>query len=463
MRNWVAACVGLALAVAPAAASAQSAVTPEQAATLGQQAYLYGFPLTEFVRTWDQFTSVRCPDVRGNAPVNAFSAIERLADESARTVVAPNVDTLYSIAEVDLGHGPVVLSHPAMGERYFVFELMDPYTNVVGYIGSRTTGGRAGRFAITWSGHPGPRVPGAKVVTVPSRRVWVTGRTLVRGPADQAKALKLMARYRLSPPGGPRRFARGCRPGRARVIHQQTGAAFLDALNHALADNPPPARDAPQLQALAAVGVGVGPGLSPARAGLSPEAYQALIDSVDATAAGFPQAARQSILGTARTHGGWSTPPANIGAYGTDYTTRAAVALLGFGANTPAEAIYPTAYMDATGAMLDGRRSYRLVFAKGDLPPTRAFWSLTMYDRDGYLVPNRGGRYAIGDSHPGLVRRPDGSIVVVAQRTKPAEPGVNWLPTPPGEFRLNLRLYRPRSSALDGTWAPPPIEPQAPS
>ncbi len=458
VATGVAVLVGLALGVAPAGASAPSAVTPEQAAALGQQAYVYGLPLMEFLRSREQFTSVRCPDDRGNAPINSFSAVNRAADAKARSVVAPNVDTLYTISELDLGRGPVVLSHPGMGGRYFVFELLDPYTNIVGYIGSRTTGARAGRFAITWSGHPGRRVAGARVVPVASRRIWVIGRTLARGPADTRRALRLMRRYRVSPPGGPRRFSRDCRAGRARTIAPLTGEAFLDALGVALRDNPPPARDDAQLAALAAIGVG--PGLRPSQAGLSPQAYRALIDAVDATARAFPHAARQSVLGRARDNHGWATPPDDVGDYGVDYTTRAAVAILGLGANTPAEATYPTAYLDANGDTLDGTRSYRLVFAKGQLPPARAFWSLTMYDEDGFLVPNREHRFAIGDSHPGLVRRSDGSVVVVMQRRRPAERRVNWLPTPAGPFRLNLRLYVPTASALDGSWKPPAIQPR---
>jgi len=120
------------------------------------------------------------------------------------------------------------------------------------------------------------------------------------------------------------------------------------------------------------------------------------------------------------------------------------------------EAIYPTAYGDSTGTPLSGDSSYRLVFPKD--PPNRAFWSLTLYDGDGYLVANPQRRYAIGDSHPPLHRKADGSVVVVLQRTRPTEPDVNWLPTPAGEFRLNLRIYRPRASVLSGAWQPPPVD-----
>ena len=155
-----------------------------------------------------------------------------------------------------------------MGHRYFVFQLMDPYTNVFAYIGTRTTGSRAGRFAITWTGHPGRRVPGATVIRSAYRRVWVIARTLAGDRADQLRAIKLMQQYQLTPPGGAVRFPRGCRPGQPSSAAMPTGLAFLDALGQALQQNPPPAGDRPLLSQLAAVGVG--PGLRPEQAGLDP-------------------------------------------------------------------------------------------------------------------------------------------------------------------------------------------------
>src|SRR3954464_7313896 len=140
------------LALAPAADSAKGAAAPtrDEAVQAGREAYLYGFPLIDFLRIRRENTSVRAPDQRGNAPVNFFSHAPAFARPQDRTVVAPNVDTLYSIAQLDLGKGPIVLQHPNMGKRYFVFELVDPYTNVVGYVGTRTTGKKANSFAIAW-------------------------------------------------------------------------------------------------------------------------------------------------------------------------------------------------------------------------------------------------------------------------------------------------------------------------
>ncbi len=465
LRRFAAAGAALAVLVIPhALAGASPAVTPvttARATALGRQAFLYGFPLLEFLRVEKTETSVRCPDQQGDAPINSFSNARTFADPSDRTVVAPNVDTLYSLAHLDLGHGPVMLSHPDMGHRYFVFELVDPYTNVIGYIGSRTTGAKAGRFEIEWTGHPGHHVAGARAIRTRYRRVWVIGRTLVHGGAgDRRRAVALMRRYRLSPPGGPRRFARRCRPGRPTRATTPTGLAFLEALDRALSANPPPTRDRPLLERLARVGVG--PGLSPLRANLPPGVLEALVASVDSTGSSLETVSKLEVLKEAEADHGWATIGNNIGAFGTDYTFRAVVAELGLGANTPQEALYPTALTDANGQLLTGTDDYRLVFKRGQAPPNRAFWSLTMYDGSGFLVANAARRYAIGSSHPPLRREPNGSIVVLIQRTRPTQPHANWLPSPRGNFRLNLRIYWPTRRALDGRWQPPPVQAVAP-
>jgi hypothetical protein len=444
---------GLALAL-PWASSAEAQVSPEQAMELGREAYRYGLPLLEFLRVRAEMTSVKAPDGRGNAPVNMFSHARGFATPRDRTVVAPNVDTLYSIAHLDLAKGPIVLGHPRMGRRYFGFQFLDPYTNVIGYAGTRTTRRGAGRVEIAWTRRPGRRTPGARLIRSPYRRVWVIGRTLATDSrADQRRARAKMLRYRLSP--APRLRSR--RPGRPRKAPLPTaGLELLDSLGRALAQNPPPARDRPLLDRLAQVGVG--PGLRPFEAGLPTDVLDALREGVEREAAEAPARVRGEVVRQALAAGGWLSLDPKIGSYGADYDLRAAVALIGLGANTPAEAIYPTALADGDGAFLSGTGRYRLVFERGREPPARAFWSLTMYDSDGFLVANPARRYAIGTSHPPLVRRRDGSIVVLIQRERPAARDVNWLPAPAGGFRLNLRLYWPRRAALTGAWRPPPVE-----
>ena len=450
------AALALAACFCATATAGSPAVTPEQATELGRQAYRYGLPLLEFMRVRKEQTSVACPDGKGSAPVNSFSNAKRFPDPADDTVVAPNTDTLYSIAHLDLSHGPIVLSHPGMGKRYFSFQLLDPYTNVIDFIGSRTTGSKAGRFAISWTGEPAKAKPGMPVIKSKYRRVWVIGRTLATDRADQRAAYSSMKRYGLARLGHePKRFPKDCDPGTPGEFPTPTGGKeFIGKLNRLLAANPPPKRDDPLLDELAPLGVG--PGLSPEDAGLAPDVLDALYDGVSAEAASFPTATRIDALQKSIAAGGWLLPASNIGDYGTDYDFRAQIATIGLGANTPDEAIYPTGLTDSTGGLLNGANDYRITFPPGEQPPAKYFWSLTVYDSNGYLTPNPIDRYSLGPSHPPLIEKPDGSVVIVLSGEEPTEDDVNWLPTPDAGFRLNLRLYGPSKAAQNGHWAPPP-------
>jgi hypothetical protein len=148
---------------------------------------------------------------------------------------------------------------------------------------------------------------------------------------------------------------------------------------------------------------------------------------------------------------------AGIGVYGDDYLRRAVVAMVGLGANQPVDAVYPLNVADADGHPLDGGNVYRIHFERAELPPVDAFWSLTMYDAQGFQAANPINRFAIGDRDP-LVYNPDGSLDIAIQHASPGADGEeNWLPAPLGPCGVTMRLYSPRPEALDGRWSPPPI------
>jgi hypothetical protein len=428
---------------------------------MGKEAYTYGYPLNEF-------NLVRKADLKLSAPLNVLANAQQLATPAAQGVVAPNTDTLYSLAQIDLGKGPVVLKVPEMDHglfdpRYWTFEFVEPYTNVVGYIGSRLDGSAGGTWALEWSGAKSKKAlpKGVKRFKSSARRLWVIGRTLVRGNKDQAKAKKLMAQYRLGTlsaltAGKGLSKPRNLTPGRPKTV-EPTGLGFIDLLNAGMTDDPPPARDAEIVARMRNFGIGAG--LKPiSTAGLPAPVLEGLAAGVDAAAASLPTEARLPILTQAKENGGWYNPSPKVGIFGTDYAMRARVALVGIGINTVEESTYPTALTDSAGEMLNGANSYRMVFKRGKLPPVKGFWSVTMYDSNGYLVPNAAKIYAVGPDHPGMTTRKDGSVVIVVQRSKPTEKDVNWLPSPEAGFRLNMRLYVPSKSILNGTWKPPGIE-----
>jgi hypothetical protein len=228
-------------------------------------------------------------------------------------------------------------------------------------------------------------------------------------------------------------------------------ATFFSRLNALMKDNPPAEADAPALKRFAAIGVAPGKTFD----------LKSMDPAVAAGIAGGVRLMRRYLDGSARqargkSVNGWDITT-NLGRYGTDRSLRAIVAMVGLGANLPEDALYPRARVDAEGEPLTGANRYTLRFAKGQLPPARAFWSVTLYNTRNFLVENPIGRYALGDRDP-LKFDEDGSLTLYIQHDSPGKDHeANWLPAPAGEFDLSLRLYWPKKEAADGTWQPPPV------
>jgi hypothetical protein len=429
---------------APQAAATFSFVGPVRAALLASQAYIYGYPLMEYER------------VRQTVPdLNTIYSLTSFANPDVDPIWTaigggkrPNTDTFYSLAELDLSNGPVVLSIPDMGFFFNDTATTEIYTNVVDYIGARTTASDPGQYAIVWTGGPAGPIPvGATVVEMPYSSILMLGRTLAGDAADQQQAIDLIEQYTLTPAGGPPPVTPQPKPG----------LAYLDAISAAMTTNPPPAQDDPELAKLAKIGVG--PNLTVADAGLGPLARLSAGLAVKLTAAFLPTLAQLQQLVSAVQNKGWAIPDSAIGDFGTDYLLRAGVAEVGLIANTPEEAMYSSALLDSHLLPLNGWHTYVLHFAPGETPPTDAFWSVTVYDRNGNLVQNAANKYSVSSSRPDeLVTRPDGSIDIIFSHKDPGDPTANWLPIPKGSFGVYLRNYVPQEAALDGSWTPPGIE-----
>ncbi len=150
--------------------------------------------------------------------------------------------------------------------------------------------------------------------------------------------------------------------------------------------------------------------------------------------------------------------PRQLGRYGTNYSARAITARVAVGANPPEDAVYISDSTDASGAPLNGSMRYRMHFTSGKLPPVRAFWSVTAYDKEGYFIANTINRYAIGDRDK-LKFNPDGSLDIYIQEQNPgADHESNWLPSGNGIFNMTMRLYWPEDAILNGDWQPPGVE-----
>lgn len=231
------------------------------------------------------------------------------------------------------------------GGHYYEIQFLDPYTNDFAYVGTRATGDGAGTYVITGPGFHGRLPAGLKRIRSAYEHVWLCGRTLVKGPSDLPAVHKVQDGFRLLPLADYEAFGLGWTPPRPRKIITRhtdatvpTGLAYFDALGTALAQNPPPARDAAILREMARVGIG--PGKHPSREHLSAD----VIAGLTAAANGGPAAIAGIRAGFAIksivSHNGWYVASADIGAYGIDYDLRAVVAVYGLGANRPVEAMY---------------------------------------------------------------------------------------------------------------------------
>ncbi len=453
------------LAVGSAAAAA-APLSQAQAQQVGTDAYVYGIDLLEFVHQTQLDTSVTVPNNFGNAPVNQVGNQRVLTTpgNQHKEIVGPSNSTLYSNAHLDLSNGPIVLHVPAVpNHRYYAWEFLDPYLNVFHYVGTRTTGERAGNYVIVGPKFKGKLPAGVSVVRAAYDHVWLFGRTLAYGRSDLPEAHKIQDGYKVIPLNAFDRVGLAYQPPKPhRVITTPsdhlvpTGLAFYDALGNALVQDPPPARDHAILAEMATAGIG--PGLRPSTENLPADTVAGLT----AAANGGPQqvfSLRLQIgLAGARQHNGWFQTLPDTGQWGTDYSYRAIVAVYGICANRPAEATYAVGSLDNTGSTLNGSNSYLIHFPAGGGPPARFFWSLTVYSLQTWLIPNHYDKYSVG-SNKGVKYNKDGSLDIYVQPTPPAGHQANWLPDPPdNQIILILRMYGPKGNVLNGTYAYPTIQ-----
>ncbi len=464
-------CAALCLGAAAPLAHADAQSDYDQGYALGSKAYEYGIPIVDTDRIFRTNTSVSKPDHAGDAPVNQFSHADALAKPENRDVVAPNHDTLYSIAWLDLKRQPQILHVPKM-HRFYVFELVSPWTENFRNIGTITGQQDGGDFAIVGPGFDGKLPRGVTKVKSPYNRVWMIGRTYIKDEADTKRVNKIQSKYGLQPlkTFGTDYAPPVIKPVDTTVDHPPIAGfgagedplAFYTALGKQMKKFPPPAADDPLLQELTAIGVG--PGLDPAtNTSLSADTLQGMRDAVTQGPANVQAEIAKHYVADFALHNGYLI--GNIGNYGTDYTLRAMTDKVGVGALKPRIAIYAFTQTAYDLSPLTGSSRYVLHIPADHLPiPAKQFWSVTMYDANVFLVPNPLDRYLI-NNRSDLHYNPDGSLDIYVQSNQPSDPQQtqNWLPSPSdgGGFRLIWRFYEPaeaRAGILDGSgWQPPKV------
>jgi uncharacterized protein (TIGR03000 family) len=439
-------------------------LSEEEALKLGTEAYVYGYPLVTMELTRRVMTNSAEPRAP-HAPMGQFANMKTYPDASFKDVTAPNADTLYSAAWLDLAKEPYVLSLPDMGDRYYLMPMLSGWTDVFAVPGTRTTGTKAQKHLISGPGWKGELPEGVKQLKSPTNMVWIIGRTYCTGTKEDYKAVHaLQAKYALVPLSA---FGKDYTPPKGKVdpdidmkmpvrdqVNKLDAAAFFKLLAALLKDNPPAKEDAEMVATLAKLGIVPGQDFDAAK--LDPAVAKAL--------QGVTKAAQEKIVAHLSKAGvdlnGWGFST-KTGLYGTDFLQRATITWFGLGANRPQDAVYPTSKADADGKPYSGANRYVLHFAsKKELPPARAFWSLTMYNAEMFFVDNPLNRYNLG-SRSALAANKDGSIDLYIQNESPGkDKESNWLPAPKGQFVLMLRLYWPEEeppSILDGSWRPPAV------
>ncbi|WP_134066889.1 DUF1254 domain-containing protein [Mycobacteroides salmoniphilum] len=441
-------------------------LSADEAKAIALDAYVYGYPLVTMEMTRRVMTNVD-KVTAPRAPMGQLMRMREYPNASFRDVTAPNADTLYTNAFVDVSKEPYVLSLPEANDRYSLFPMLDGYTNVFEVPGKRTTGTGPQTYAITGPGWKGTLPEGVKEYRSPTSMVWLLGRIYCTGtPEDYAAVHKMQDAISLVPLSS---YGKPYTPPVSTVdpsidmktpvrdqVNNLSTKDYFGLLATLMKDNPPAEADKSTIDKMAKIGIEAGKPFN--IDSLGAEAISAL-QSVPKE--GFDKiAARFKDL---KDINGWRFST-QTGQYGTEYLQRATITAFGLGANLPQDAVYPTSEVDASGKPYDGANKYTLHFDKDQLPPAEGFWSLTMYDGGFFFVDNPLDRYTLSQRN-NLTVNSDGSVDLYLQHENPGpEKEANWLPAPSGKFILMLRLYWPKQtppSIIDGTWKPPAVQ-QAP-
>jgi hypothetical protein len=439
-----------------------SSLPADSVKAIAKDAYVFGLAIALMDITAHKLTNVEAPVPGKAAPWNQFAIATDFPDAKFTAVVRPNADTYYSTAFLNLSAEPLVLTVPNTNGRYYLMPMLDAYSNVFASPGKRTTGTNADTFLIAGPAFSGTAPAGMKAIKAPTNLVWVLGRTQVNSPADGTNVVvPIEKKYTLTPLsawGKPYVAPKGTvNPDLSTASPNDQAEnmaidSFFNYVNGLMVANPPKATDAPAMEQFAKIGVAPG-----AHFDLSvfDTATQAALKEIPKMV--FAYMNEIITKGASKPVNGWVIFMKGMGNYNTDYNLRALIDFAGLGANLPEDAVYPSCSFDSAGNPLNGANKYVMHFEKGQTPPVDGFWSLTMYNQQGFFIENPLNRYAIGNRFP-LKFNKDGSLDLYFQNVSPGkDKESNWLPAPAGQFNLMLRMYWPKQAMLNGSWTPPPV------
>jgi hypothetical protein len=437
-------------------------LAPEEARAIAKEAYTYGFPLVDNYRIMYAYY-VDDADTEYKGGWNEVHNTARVYTPEDQAVQTPNSDTPYSTVGLDLRTEPLVITLPPIEPgRYYSAQFIDMYTHNFAYAGSRTTGNTGGNFLVAgpdWKGETPAHITG--VIHCETNLAGIVIRTQLFSADDIDKVKRIQEGYKIHALPA---FAGTKAPASAPNIEfvkplsaadEKRSLEFYNELNFILQFCPTDSSETALMERLAKIGVGAGKKIDVAT--LTPDMKEALEGGIDDAWAAYRETDKKMATGVLTSADIFGTR-----AYlKNNYLYRMIAAVDGIYGNSKDEAIYPAYATDAAGQPLDGTgNKYTLTFAKDQLPPVNAFWSLTMYSLPSrLLVDNALDRYLINSPMlKGLKKEKDGSIVLCIQYSSPGPRlQANWLPSPQGPFLVAMRLYWPKPEALDGTWKKPDL------
>jgi hypothetical protein len=314
---------------------------------------------------------------------------------------------------------------------------------------------------VTPPGWSGTAPEGFTCIKAPTPYVWIIGRTRTDGPADYDAVHNVQAGLKVTPLSRWGNAAERVTVAIDATVDMKTppkvqadtmpAAKYFTYAAELLKLHPPHITDEPIIAQMKRIGI------EPGKSFDFNKLEAPLQKALESAREDAQQLMQWKIPTIGRVTNGWSMNTDTMGVYGNYYLKRAMIAQLGLGANLPEDAIYPLNLSDNSGKPLDGANKYTLHFDKGATPPVNGFWSLTLYDSDGFQVANALNRFAVSSWMP-FARNADGSLDLYFQNESPGkDKEQNWLPAPRGTFNLTMRLYGPKQEALTGKWNPPPV------
>ncbi len=448
----------------------ENKLTPEEAKEIAKEAYIYGFPMVVNYKTMYNYTlNENSTEYKGE--FNQKSCVARLYTPEDKAIVTPNSDTPYCMFWMDLSNEPQVISLPEMeAERFYHFQLIDLYTHNFAYLGTLTTGNKAGKYLIAKNGWKGEKPEGInEVLYCETDLFFVIVRTQLMDENDLPNVKAIQDSYQLQ---GLNSFMGKENPESTKnnnFLEWNDGDEFTTAsfnyMNYMLNLTSPIASEIELRNKFAKLGIGTKKGFNITffNEGVQKAIEEGLKEGLKEMN-DFVRAGSKDPLGSSKIFGtrDFLTISAKEN-FNSDnfYVLRAVAAQLGLYGNSGAEAIYPSYLMEALNVPFDAAKNdYTLTFQKDELPPVSAFWSLSMYDGKTQLfIHNELDRYLLNSNMlKDFIYNDDGSLTLYIQKDAPeAALKSNWLPAPEGPFYCVLRLYGPNKTALTGQWVNPPL------